>query len=79
MAFHIGNKLFALTDSSTINRYKDIVMSEIAIKIKGENKIPYSWYENNLVIDGILEAGTKEGFFFFFFFFFLILFLFVLI
>ena len=33
-------------------------MSEIAMKIKGENKI--SWHQNNLVLKGISGVGTEE-------------------
>ena len=38
---HIGGKLFTLTESLTITRYLVIVISEIAMEIKGDNEIPY--------------------------------------
>ena len=41
MAFYIGSKLVTVTESVTISRYWVIVISEIAMEIKGDNKIPY--------------------------------------
>ena len=40
-------------------------MSEIAMEIKGAiiKNLITSWHKNNLVIDGISEVGTEEGFY----------------
>ena len=47
MTFHIGSKLFTFTESLTFSRYYVIVMSEIAMELKGENKnFIVSWHQN---------------------------------